>query len=302
MFIGGFWFKKGLNKLKKDLIASIKQLYPGFSKGQKLISDYIVTNYEKAAFMTAAKLGKEVNVSESTVVRFATELGFDGYPKLQKAMQEEIRTRLTSVQRMKIISDKMSDKDILKTVLMSDIDKLTKTLSEIREEDFLGAVDTILNSSKIYILGARSCYSLANFLEFYLNHICDNVKKVSTTSASETFEQMYRVSKDDVVIGISYPRYSKRTINALKFASDRGAKIVAITDSNLSPIAEHATYVLTARNDMSTFVDSLVAPLSVINALIVALVMKRKDEVARNYEELEDIWDEYDVYEKNSDE
>ena len=288
--------------MKNDLIAKIKNLYPGFSKGQKLISDFIVNNYEKAAFMTAAKLGKEVNISESTVVRFATELGFDGYPELQKAMQEVIRTRLTSVQRMKITSDKMSDKDVLKTVLMSDIDKLSKTLSDISEKDFLGAVDTILNSKKIYILGARSCYSLANFLEFYLNHIFDNVKKVSTTSASETFEQMYRVCRDDVVIGISYPRYSKRTINALKFASDRGAKIVAITDSLASPIVEYATHVLTARNDMSTFVDSLVAPLSVINALIVALVMKRKDQVSRNYEELEDIWDEYDVYEKNSDE
>lgn len=287
--------------MKRDLIAEIKEMYPTFSKGQKLISDYILNNYEKAAFMTAAKLGKEVNVSESTVVRFATELGFDGYPQLSKAMQEVMRTRLTSVQRMKIISDKMSDKDVLKTVLMSDIDKLTKTINEIDEKAFLGAVDTILKAKKIYILGARSCYSLANFIEFYLNHIFSNVKIVSTTSASETFEQMYRVSENDVVIGISYPRYSKRTINALKFASDRGANIVAITDSNLSPIAEHATYVLTARNDMSTFVDSLVAPLSVINALIVALVMNKKDEVSSTYETLEDIWDEYDVYEKNTD-
>ncbi|MBE7038504.1 MAG: MurR/RpiR family transcriptional regulator [Ruminococcaceae bacterium] len=286
--------------MEKDLISEIEKSMDSFSKGQKKIAEYIIKHYDKAAFITASKLGEVVGVSESTVVRFAVELGYQGYPKLQKALQELIRNKLTSVQRMEIITSKLNEQNILKTVLMADIDKLNKTIEEIDNESFNGSVATILKAKKIYVIGTRSCYSIANFLGFYLNHIFPDVKIISTNSASETFEQIYRVDKDDVVIAISFPRYSRRTINALKYANEKKSSIIAITDSLNSPITENATYTLTARCDMSSFVDSLVAPLSIINALIVALVMEKKDEVVKTLSHLEDIWDEYEVYEKFS--
>jgi len=285
-----------------DLIKRIQSMKSDFSKGQKLIAKYILDHYDKAAFMTAARLGKVVGVSESTVVRFAMELGYDGYPKLRKALQELIRNKLTSVQRMEIASSRIGDQDILKTVLQSDIEKIRLTLEEIDKEEFKNIIETILKARKIYILGVRSSAALASFLGFYFNLLFDNVRLVHTTSVSEMFEQILRVGPDDVVIGISFPRYSRRTVKALQYASKQGSKVIAVTDSYLSPLTEYATHTIIARSDMASFVDSLVAPLSVINALIVAIVMRKKEEVFKTFNDLEQIWDEYQVYEKYHDE
>lgn len=285
--------------MQEDLIYQIR--HGAFSKSQKRIAAYVLEHYDKAAFMTAATLGDMADVSESTVVRFAYELGYEGYPQFQKALQELIRNRLTSVQRMEVASTKMGEMDILKSVLQSDIDKLKSTVDEVDAAAFAGAVEIIGNADTIYVLGARTCSPLASFFGFYLNLIFPNVRIVASNSASETFEQVYRVGKNDVVIGISYPRYSRRTVAALQYAAERGAQVVAITDSMSSPITRYASHTLIARSDMSTFVDSLVAPLSIINALVVALVMRNKEEVGETFQQLENIWDAYDVYEKNID-
>lgn len=282
-----------------DLINIIQQKYDDFSKGQKLIANYIVNHYDKAAYVTAAKLGDIVGVSESTVVRFAIELGFDGYPKLQKVLQELIKSKLTSVQRIEVSSNRINEDNILKSVLQSDMDKIKITLEHVNHDDFNEIVETILNAKRIFILGVRSSATLASFLGFYFNLIFDNVRLVHTTSVSEMFEQIIRAQAGDVVIGISYPRYSKRTIKAMQFAKDQGAKTIALTDSIESPVAQSADMSLFARSDMASFVDSLVAPLSLINALIVAIGMRRKNEVYNTFERLEKIWDEYDVYEKD---
>ncbi|MBQ3379420.1 MAG: MurR/RpiR family transcriptional regulator [Clostridia bacterium] len=273
---------------------------PSFSKGHRAIGKYIVENYDKAAFMTACKLGQAVGVSESTVVRFATELGYNGYPKLQKALQELIRAKLTSVQRIQASSGRINEDEVLRNVILSDIDKLRLTLEDIKKDDFQNAVSAILDAENIYILGVRSSASLAGFLGFYFNLIFDNMRLVNTSSVSEMFEQMLRVKKGDVVIGISFPRYSRRTVRALQYAKDRGAAVVAITDTLTSPLTDHSDYNLIAKSDMISFVDTLVAPLSVINALIVAIGLRKKEEVFSVFEELENIWDEYDVYEKNN--
>ena len=284
--------------MSRDLIHSITQQMPGFSKGQKLIAQYILAHYDKAAFMTAAKLGMTVGVSESTVVRFASELGFEGYPQLQRALQELIRNRLTSVQRMEVTSDQLGEGNILHKVLNLDIEKIRRTMEKASVEDFEQAVDTIVNAKNIYILGVRSASVLADFISFYFRFMFDNLVSVDTTSTSEMFEQIMRIKEGDVFIGITFPRYSKRTVNAANFAKQNGAKVIAITDSNISPIAETADHLLLARSDMASFVDSLVAPLSVINALIVAVGIRKKDEISSTYERLEQIWDEYNVYEK----
>lgn len=284
--------------MNRDLLSEIQSMQPKFSKGQKNIAQYINHHYDKAAFMTAAKLGATVGVSESTVVRFATELGFDGYPQLQKELQELIRNKLTSVQRIEVSEDRIGNGDILESVLNSDIEKIRKTLSDISKEDFDGAVNAITSASTVYILGVRSASALADFLGFYLNLILKNIKIIYSTGVCEMFEQMLRITSDDVVIGISFPRYSNRTIKALKFATDKGAKVVAITDSKLSPLVPFSKYCLFARSDMASFVDSLVAPLSLINALIVAIGNKTHDEVYKTFAELENIWQEYGVYEK----
>lgn len=284
--------------MSRDLIHSITQQMPGFSKGQKLIAQYILAHYDKAAFMTAAKLGMTVGVSESTVVRFASELGFDGYPQLQRALQELIRNRLTSVQRMEVTSDQLGDGNILHKVLNLDIEKIRRTMEKASVEDFEQAVDAIVSAKNIYILGVRSASALSGFMSFYFNQIFENVRPINTTSASEMFEQIMRIKEGDVFIGITFPRYSQRTTNAAKFAKENGAKVIAITDSDLSPIAEAADHLLLARSDMASFVDSLVAPLSMINALIVAIGIRKKDEISSTYERLEQIWDEYNVYEK----
>lgn len=287
-------------KDNQDLIARIQASMDQFSKGQKLIARYILNHYDKASFMTAARLGSVVGVSESTVVRFASELGYEGYPQLQKALQEQIRTKLTAVQRMEITSDRIGDQDILTTVLQSDMNKIRLTLEEIDKKDFEKIVEVILNANKIYILGVRSSAALASFLGFYLNLIFDNIRLVHTTSVSEMFEQILKVQPGDVVIGISFPRYSSRTIKALRYAKDQGSTVIAITDSKQSPLTACADHAIIARSDMASFVDSLVAPLSVINALIVALGMRKKQEIYKTFEELERIWDEYNVYEKHS--
>lgn len=281
-----------------DLLTQIEQRMPKFSKGQKQIAAYILAHYDKAAYMTAAKLGALVGVSESTVVRFALELGLDGYPELQHSLQELIRTRLTALQRIEITNDRIGDADLLEKVLVSDIDKIKRTLEEIDRTSFNSAVDALIGAKMIYIIGMRSSSSLANFLYFYLNLIFPHVRLVRTTSGSEIFEQILRISEEDAIVGISFPRYSKRIINAMEYAKSQGAHVIALTDSASSPIAAHADDVLLAKSDMASFVDSLVAPLSIINALIVAIGKKKQDEVAATFEKLENIWDEYEVYEK----
>ena len=288
--------------MNKDLLSQIQTLYPTFSKGQKHIAKFIIEHYDKAAFMTASKLGSIVSVSESTVVRFASELGFEGYPQLQKSLQELIRNKLTSVQRIEVSTDRLGGGDILEKVLISDIEKIKKTISELSREDFEGAVDAIVGASKIYILGVRSSATLASFLGLYFNYIFDHVVLVNTMSGSGVFEQILRINRNDVIIGISFPRYSTGTVKAMKFASDRGATVISITDSKMSPISRYASYNLIAKSDMASFVDSLVAPLSLINALIVAVGMKCQDQVYSTFAELENIWDEYEVYEKNDNE
>ena len=284
-----------------DLITKIQSELPGFSKGQKQIARFILEHYDKAAFMTASRLGVTVGVSESTVVRFATELGYDGYPHLQRALQEMIRNKLTSVQRMEVAGDRMGGRDVLQTVLHADTDMIRVTLDEIDRDAFQGAVDALMSAKRIYILGVRSSSALASFLGFYFNLLFENVTLVHTNSVSEIFEQVLRVGPGDVLFGISFPRYSKRTLSAMKYARDRGARVIALTDSQLSPLACVADHVLLARSDMASFVDSLVAPLSVINALIVAVGMSRRDEIEQTFNKLERIWEEYDVYEKPED-
>ena len=284
-----------------DLITKIQSELPGFSKGQKQIARFILEHYDKAAFMTASRLGVTVGVSESTVVRFATELGYDGYPHLQRALQEMIRNKLTSVQRMEVAGDRMGGRDVLQTVLHADTDMIRVTLDEIDRDAFQGAVDALMGAKRIYILGVRSSSALASFLGFYFNLLFENVTLVHTNSVSEIFEQVLRVGPGDVLFGISFPRYSKRTLSAMKYARDRGARVIALTDSQLSPLARVADHVLLARSDMASFVDSLVAPLSVINALIVAVGTSRRDEIEQTFNKLERIWEEYDVYEKPED-
>ena len=284
--------------MTRDILSVIQNSMPTFSKGQRLIARFILESYDKAAFMTASKLGKTVNVSESTVVRFAAELGYDGYPSMQKALQEMIRNKLTSIQRIEVANDRIGNQDILSMVMQSDIEKIRMTLEETDRASFRQAVDAILSAHRIYILGVRSAAALADFLGFYFNLIFDNIVLVHTTSASEIFEQLLRVGPEDVVIGISFPRYSSRTVKAMRFAKDRGANVIALTDSEASPLAEAATENLLAKSDMASFVDSLVAPLSLVNALIVAVGRRRNEDVEQIFADLEQIWSEYGVYEQ----
>ena len=284
--------------MTRDILSVIQNSMPTFSKGQRLIARFILESYDKAAFMTASRLGKTVHVSESTVVRFAAELGYDGYPSMQKALQEMIRNKLTSIQRIEVANDRIGNQDILSMVMQSDIEKIRMTLEETDRASFRQAVDAILSAHRIYILGVRSAAALADFLGFYFNLIFDNIVLVHTTSASEIFEQLLRVGPEDVVIGISFPRYSSRTVKAMRFAKDRGANVIALTDSEASPLAEAATETLLAKSDMASFVDSLVAPLSLVNALIVAVGRRRNEDVEQIFADLEQIWSEYGVYEQ----
>lgn len=281
-----------------DILTMIQESMAGFSKGQRRIAAYILESYDKAAFLTASKLGKKVNVSESTVVRFAAELGFDGYPDMQRSLQKMIRNRLTSVQRIEVTNDRIGDQDLVSMVLQSDVDKIRMTLEELDRSSFDGAVDAIVGARKIYLIGVRSAAALTTFLHFYLNLIFDNVVLVTANTGSELFESLLRVGEEDVVLGISFPRYSSRTVQAMSFARDRGATTIAITDSEASPLSAASKYTLTARSDMASFVDSLVAPLSLVNALLVAVSRKKNDDLATTFRTLEDIWEEYGVYEK----
>ena len=284
----------------ENLLSRMNSLFPSFSKGQKKLATYINDNYDKAVFLTAAKLGEVVGVSESTVVRFAIYLGYKGYPEFQKALEELVRNKLNSIQRMEVTYGKVPQSEILETVLKSDIDKIKLTLEHMDQEAFEIAVDTILKAKRIYIVGIRSCAPLASFLSFYLNLIFDNVHLLQTNSASELFEQMIRIDEKDVIIGISFPRYSMRTLKAMEFANKRSAKVITLTDSIHSPMNLYSSCNLIARSDMASIVDSLVAPLSVVNALVVALCMKKQKEVVSTLESLEEIWDEFQVY--NNDE
>ena len=282
-----------------ELLNRINSSYSSMSKGQKLLATYITDNYDKAVFLTAAKLGSTVGVSESTVVRFATHLGYKGYPEFQKALEELVRNKLNSVQRMEVTYGRISQSKILETVLTSDADKIKTTMEKIDHNAFELAVNTILNAKNIYIVVIRSCAPLASFLGFYLTLMFDHVQLLTTNSSSELFEQMVRIDKEDVIIGISFPRYSMRTLKALEFANNRNAKVITITDSVHSPMNLYSSCNLIADSDMASIVDSLVAPLSVINALIVALCMKKQKEVATTLTTLEEIWDEYQVYEND---
>ena len=286
--------------MEKDILAVLERKQGTFSKGQLRIARYIMENADKASYMTASKLGQKTGVSESTVVRFALELGYAGYPEMRKALQETIRSRLTSLQRMEVARTVIGTRDPLTAILNSDMENILLTQSAVSRNVFEHAVETILRARNIYILGARTSSALAVFMGFYLGLILGNVRVLNENREGEIMEQMLRIGSDDLFIGISYPRYSRRTVQAVRFAKDRGAAVLALTDSDTSPIAVRSDICLLARSDMVSFVDSLVAPLSLINALIVA-VSERKSGVAETFEELEKVWNEYDVYEKSDD-
>ena len=282
--------------MNRDILAVIQENMDSFSKGQKRIANYILESYDKAAFMTASKLGKRVSVSESTVVRFAAELGYD--PSMQKSLQKMIRNRLTSVQRIEVANDRIGDQDVLDMVLQSDIDKIRQTLDEIDRDSFENATDAIVAARRIYVIGVRSAAAIATFLGFYFNLIFDNVVMITANTPSEVFESLLRVGEEDVIIGVSFPRYSSRAVQAVSFARDRGATTIAITDSEASPLAQISQYTLKARSDMASFVDSLVAPLSLVNALLVEVSRKKNEDLSKTFQTLEKIWEEYGVYEK----
>ncbi|NLD88410.1 MAG: MurR/RpiR family transcriptional regulator [Clostridiales bacterium] len=279
-----------------DLMTRLNSLYDDFSKGQKAIARYIIDHYDKAAFMTANRLGEVVGISESTVVRFANRLGYKGYPELSQALQDLIRNRLTSVQRLEVTADLLSEHNILKSVMNDDIERISATISSIDENMFAKAIESTISAKRIYIIGVRSTAALAGFLNFYFNLLFDNVRLINTNSVSDMFEQLLRVEEGDLVIGFSFPRYSRRTVKALQFAHDRGAKVIAITDSALSPIAQYADFPLYAKTDNASFVDSLVAPLSLVNAYVVAIGVEKKQTITNTFEMLESIWEEYRVY------
>jgi len=286
----------------KSVLHTIESNFGSFSKGQKRIANYILQNYDKAAFMTANRLGKLVGVSESTVVRFASELGYDGYPSMQRALQEMIRSRLTSTQRIQAAGDMLSGHDMLATILQSDMEKLQMVVNEADRSEFNRVVDCVMQAKHIYILGVRSSYFVAGYLNFYLQLLSENVTLVQTNAAGEIFEQLFRIGPGDVMIAISFPRYSKVTMNTAKFAVDRGATIVAITDNELSPLYQMANAALLAPSEMISFVDSMVAPMSMINALLVTIGYRMGKNVSATFAELEDIWNEYGVFGKSDDE
>lgn len=278
-----------------DLMKVIQTNFHGLSKGQKIIAQYIMKNYDKAAFMTAAKLGERVGVSESTVVRFANAIGFMGYPQLQKQLQEMVRTKLTTVQRIEMDSDYRNKDSIYKSIFKSDIDNIRATMDEIDSKSFEETVKSISEAKNIYILGLRSSTALAEYLGFYLNFIRDNVH-VITYTIGDIFEQLFRIGKDDLFIGIGLPRYSSRTIKALEYVNSKGGKTVAITDSMLSPLSSNADFTLIAKSNMESFVDSIVAPMSLLNAIIVAVGIKEKQSISSSFTSLEEIWDKYNIF------
>ena len=287
--------------MKHDILSVLQERKATFSKGQRLIAKYITEEYDKAAFMTANRLGKNVGVSESTVVRFAVELGFDGYPSMQKAMQEMVLNRLTSVQRIEVANNRIGDQDVISMVVQSDIEKLRQTEETISRAEFNAAVNAVLGAKRVYILGVRSAAPLANFLGYYLNYMFNNVHVITGCGTSEMFEKIVGVNSDDVVIAFSFPRYSSATTKGAQYCRSTGATVIGITDQRTSPLGSTCDHVLLAKSDMVSVVDSLVAPMSLINALIIAIGIKKQDEIKTNFEHLEDIWDKYDVYEKHND-
>lgn len=282
-----------------DISKRIAEAAPSFSKGQKKIANAILNDYDKVAYMTAAKLGTFVGVSESTVVRFANELGFDGYSEFQRAVQELVRTKLTPNQRIEVTKTRLGSADVLATVMESDINKIRDTLESINRDTFYSSVNSILEAKNIYVMGARSTEPLALVLKYNLSLIFDNVRFVKPTSTAEVFEQMFSIGKDDVLIAFSFPRYSSKMINAVKYAKKAGATIVVFTDSDISPLAEHASCLITAQSDMASFMDSLVAPISIINAIIVEITNRREKEITARFDKLEQVWDEFQVYAKS---
>ena len=281
-----------------DFLSILQEKEPTFSKGQKRIARYITDSYDKAAFMTANRLGKTVGVSESTVVRFAVDLGFDGYPSMQKAMREMVLNRLTSVQRIEVANNRFGDQDVVSTVLHSDMEKLRQTSETVSREEFSQSVSAILKAKRVYILGVRSVAPLANFLGYYLNYMFNNVHVLSGLSAGEMFEKIVGVNSEDAVIAFSFPRYSASTTKVARYCRSAGATVIGFTDSKDSPLGQCSDHVLLAKSDMVSLVDTLVAPLSLVNALIVAIASKREKELSQTFANLERIWDEYDVYEK----
>ncbi len=287
--------------MPNEIIGKLGEMIPTLSKGHRKIAEYIIDHYDKAAFMTASRLGGIVGVSESTVVRFASELGYEGYPELQKALKEFTSNKLTTVQRMNVMNDQLAGEDVLTRVLNFDIEQIRKTLEETDKEEFYTTVDALVEAKNIYVIGARSASVLARFIVFYFNIMFDNVKIIHTTSTSEMFEQILNIGDGDIMIGVSFPRYSKHTVKAFRYAHENGAKVIGITDSKASPLAKYADHLLLAHSDMVSFADSLVAPMSLINALISAVGMKKQEYVAKNFERLEGIWDKYEVFEKSDD-
>ena len=284
------------NKHGLDFIGQIEASIPGLSKGQRLIARFIIDNYDKAAYMTASALGAEVGVSESTVVRFANEMGFDGYPGLQSKIRETVRVKLTTVQRMQAVNFRMEENEILDHVLLTDAEKIKATLDTIDRDSFAKAVDLILSAKNIYILGMRSSAALAEFINYYFGLLFDNVRLIRPAGGSEIFEHLMKVHEEDVFIAISFPRYTTGIVNATEYASKTGASVIAITDSMSSPIVEHASVALIAKSEMASFVDSLVAPMSLINALIATIGKKKNAEITETLERLENVWREYNVY------
>ena len=284
-----------------DILDTLQEKMPEFSKGQRRLAQFIMESYDKAAFMTANRLGKAVGVSESTVVRFAVELGYNGFPDMQKAMQEMVVNRLTSVQRIEVANDRIGDQDIVCTVLQADIDKLRQTGETVDRKEFQAAVNAILKARRVYILGVRSAATLANFLGYYLNYMFRNVHIVTASGAGEMFEQIVGVGAEDAVIAFSFPRYSVSTAKGAQYCRSTGATVICVTDSRLSPLGQNCDHVLVTKSDMVSLVDSLVAPLSLVNALIVALAAKRENELTKTFNSLEHIWEEYNVYEKQGD-
>ena len=283
-----------------DILSVMESMIPTFSKGQRRIATYITESYDKAAFMTASKLGKTVGVSESTVVRFAMELGYDGYPSMQKALQELVMSSLTTVQRMGVATDRIGDRDVIATVLQSDIDKLRRTSDQLNREDFQDAVDSLVQAHKIYVIGVRSASVLANFAGYYMNYIFDNVHIITTAGESDMLEKLVHVQSGDVVFAISFPRYSAATLKGVQHCRQAGATVIGLTNSSLSPLAQICDHILIAKSDMISLVDSLVAPLSVLNALLVALADEKREIVQKNLDTLERVWDTYNVYEKRN--
>ncbi len=281
-----------------DILTILQSRMPEFSKGQRRLAQYILDFYDKAAFLTASRLGKAVGVSESTVVRFAVELGYDGYPSMQRAMQEMVVNRLTSVQRMEVANDRIGGQDVVYKVLHADMDRLRRSVEMVDRKEFQAAVDAVLKAKRIYILGVRSAAPLANFLGYYLNYIFRNVHIVTASGASEMFEKIVGVGQEDVVIAYSFPRYSSTTLKGVQYCRSTGAKVIGFTDSRLSPLGQNCDHLLLSKSDMVSLVDSLVAPMSLTNALIVALAARREKELAETFDSLEHIWEEFNVYEK----